>query len=643
MKHLLLSLIALSSVAATAQDLFVRPTPGLSSTDSYVFVNDVVLYVENDIELEKNSSGVTEGSIYLRNDGQLIQGSETARNSGNGVLSIYQNATDSDQWTYNYWCYPVGNENGPRGYNTWSGLSRVYEIQSTNSITHSLVAGTTANRNGIKNPLEISTRWIYTHPRGFEAENDYVRINGSNSVPPGMGFTMKGVGVSPDGGNDPSNNTGPGYNYDFRGRPNTGTIEVPVEYNSTLGKGEFTLSGNPYPSALDLNRLWYDSENSGKLMKIAFWDEDKTRNNHYYSNNAGGYGTYVPLSSDPNGVILGVSTPATFSIWNAAGDEVSTGEGTGLNIDRRFAPIGQGFMLVPTVSGGGGVIKIKNAHRRYIKEGESGSTFRRPKIENNLSNNSLTKGYGDDNGGVIAELDPRLPQLRINTYFNKSHIRQMVLLFSDETTDGYDNGYDATSPMDASSESYFPVGPDNDRKPYVISTVPFEAKKLIPIAFKLNKPFKISLETVEEVKMHNKKAYIFDSVENTYQEFTNGKSATYNLPAGTYNNRFFVTFKGNKELLAYAKETQGRAQENVDFFQNNNLGILEVTNPEGHDIEQALVFDMTGKLVYEQKNIGTEKRFSFPTSNLSDGVYIVKLKTTDNIDISYKTSVYNKQ
>ena len=196
--------------------------------------------------------------------------------------------------------------------------------------------------------------------------------------------------------------------------------------------------------------------------------------------------------------------------------------------------------------------------------------------------------------------------------------------------------------MDATSEAYFPVGQDDNRKPYVINTVPFDASKQIPISFKLDQPYKFWLEAVEEVKMNGKNAYIFDSEENTYQEFTNGKSATYNLPAGTYDNRFYVVFKATKKHLAEATETQNRIEEDVDFFQNNRLGVLEVSNPEGYDIEQALVFDTSGKLVYQKSNIGIEKNFSFPTGNLSDGVYLVKLKTADNIYISYKTPVYNK-
>ena len=54
MKYLLLSLLILSSIFATAQsDLFVKPN---GSSDSYVYVNDVELYVENDVNLQKNAT-----------------------------------------------------------------------------------------------------------------------------------------------------------------------------------------------------------------------------------------------------------------------------------------------------------------------------------------------------------------------------------------------------------------------------------------------------------------------------------------------------------------------------------------------------------------------------------------------------------
>lgn len=648
MKHLLLSLLVLSSITVTAQaDLFVRPNPS-NSSDSYVYVNDVVLYVEDNVNLERNNQPETEGSIYLRNNAQLIQGDDAEYNTGDGLLSVYQRAEDSDQWTYNYWCYPVGNANATTNTNTWSGVPRIYDIQigDPDEVTYSTLANTTSGRNGSSGPLTISTRWIYTHPRGREAASDYVRVGGSNGVRPGFGFTMKGVDASPVGGG--GSDYGPGFEYDFRGRPNTGEIIVPVFYDPILGDGEYTLSGNPYPSALDLNRLFWDSDNmdggNPKLDRILFWDEDKTANSHYYSDNAGGYGSWVPGPSDPNGTNPGFYTRPTFSIWRQDGTVVTnTGPGGPIGLERRFAPIGQGFFFVPATSDGN--IHIKNSFRRFIPYGTNGSIFRRPDKANTddvTSTSNKAVSDGSSSGAVIVSEDTRIPQIRINTFFDKSHIREMLLAFSDEATDGYDRGFDAKSPMDASSESYFLLGQDDNRQPYVINSVPFNANKQIPLGLKLDRFFKVSIKVVEAVKMQGRKAYIFDSEQKTFQEFTNGRSATFNLPAGTYDNRFFVVFQDEKESLNTIKEIQGRTAETVEFYQNNRLGVLEVSNPEGHDIKQALVFDMTGKLVFEKANIGTEKRFSFPTSNLSDGVYLVKLQTVDNVDISYKTSVYNK-
>lgn len=82
---------------------------------------------------------------------------------------------------------------------------------------------------------------------------------------------------------------------------------------------------------------------------------------------------------------------------------------------------------------------------------------------------------------------------------------------------------------------------------------------------------------------------------------------------------------------------------NVDFFQNNPVAQLEVRNPEGYEIKSAAIFDMSGKLVLSEQNLGNSERFTFSTATFSDGVYIVKLTTTDNVEIDYRMTVHNKR
>ena len=530
---------------------------------------------------------------------------------------------ETSAFHYNFWNMPVGVTSGSGNSN--AGVSRFFDCEGCgDTTTATKTTDLTTARNGISDtdPITLSTRWIYVKDPSPNNDNEanWRRVNSSNVISPFNGFIMKGV--SPGG--SPAQTIS--QTLEFRGRPNTGTIDI------TMSNGDFrVVSGNPYPSAIDLDAFFGDNP---IITSIRFWDEPKNSEyNHSYSGKSGGWGSWVP-----GGGPQGTYNPPTFNNYSASGIGGSAGTGSGAVYPRRYAPIGQGFEIV--TNGNSGTLTFSNSHRVYQKQNGTTSTFRKPEKDTS----TLTGINPDSNSsstGVIV--DSRSPHIRLNVVMHERYARQLVLGLDDRTTDGFDRGWDAPSPMDAKSgEAYFLIGDDSNRKPHVIQFLPFSKEKLIPIGFKLTKQTKLSLHTVEEIKMQGRRAFIFDKEQRTFQEFTNGKSATFNLSAGTYDNRFFVVFKGREDLAKEATEVEGRAEENVEFFQNNRLGVLEVSNPEGYDIKQALVFDMSGKLVYNQSNIGTDRTFSFPTSNLSDGVYLVKLKTVDNIEINYKTSVYNK-
>jgi len=619
MKNLLFSTVLLFVSSISLAQLYVKPTSG--GVDSYIYVKDQILFVEQDLDLTLNPTASLQASVYLRNGSQLIQGASNTPNKGSGMISVYQNAPDSDQWTYNYWCSPIGNQNaGGNGVagNKNGSIRRIFDIQDETLSNQTLITGA---YDGIRVPLTISSRWIYIKPRGLEAEGDYIRVRDSHNIPPGMGFTMKGVGTTPV--------PVTGFEYDFRGRPNNGDIDIAVF------DGEYTLTGNPYPSALDLNRVFYDPDNN-EILQFKYWDEDKDANSHIYAQNAGGYGTWVPGLSNPDGNSTdgdfesGTYTPAVFSVWNSGGTTNGSGA-NGANYERRFAPIGQGILIEANGSGDG-IVTLKNAHRRYKLEGDN-SDFRFH--EGGQTTNS-DRAFSD----ASSEIDTRTPQLRINTEFGTSHIRQTVLLFSENSTDGFDRGQDGKSPMDATSEMYFPLG--DMEVPYVINTLPFRREKQIPITIKLNEQAQVVIKTIEEVKFGSKIAYIWDSVAHTFQPFTGGEEATFTLPTGTYNNRFFIVFKTFSDRMMETQSQKDEIAKSVSFFQNNPVQQLEVTNPEGYDIKTANLFDMSGKLVYSEANPGNSNRLTFPTGNLSDGIYLVMLTTTEGVTIDYKITIHNR-
>ncbi|MCH7785120.1 MAG: T9SS type A sorting domain-containing protein [Bacteroidetes bacterium] len=604
--------LLMSSIAYS--QLYVTPNTS-TSTDSYIYVTDGVLFVEGEINLVANTfDATTEASIYLREQAQLIQGTPASANSGTGFISVIQNTPDDDAWDYTFWGSPVGN------YITGSGNENFGILRIHDSITEtdSNVTLTLGGVNGIESPLTISRRWMYRYPAGGPWTALGAETN--NNVIPGYGFIMKGVGT-----------TNHNQKYDFRGRPNNGDMTVSLTANKS------TLSGNPYPSALDLNRVFYETGNED-IESFRFWDEDRSVDSHLYTRNKGGYGVWTPGGSDYNGFTPGLYTFAPFLNYDQGGNPSGGQTGDGGLIQRRFAPIGQGFMVYPGASAPNGSFTIKNEHRRYIVEGvANNSQFRTPTGGNSNSSGSAS-------GGITPTIpNNQLPLIRIHTIFGDSHYRDMILAFSNEATDGYDRGFDARHPMDATAEAYFPIGPDNDRKPYVIQTVPFEIGKRIPITFELDQQFKFSVKAVEEINISNA-AYLFDRLENTYQKITGGKEAQLLLPAGEYDDRFFIVFRGPSDVITpnlVGNELENNVRSSFGFFQNNPVKQLEISNPEGYDIITAHIFDMTGKLVVNKSNIGTSRNFTFSTANLSDGVYLVKLITLENIDVNYKIVIHN--
>ena len=636
MKNLLLFSTLLLSTTGVFAQLTVKPTSG--GADSYIYVNDEVVFVTQEINLTRNLSGPanTEASIYLRNNGQLIQGGTTSTNSGDGQLSVQQNTPETNAWAYYYWCSPVTHPAVAAGNRNF-GVQHLYEPLPAFGVTAAQPALTTTGRDGTIIPrMTISTRWLYTHMNpGTEAEGNYQRMNSNNAAPAGYGFTMKGVGlVTP--GHDQT--------YEFRGRPNTGTIMIPVADQL------MTLSGNPYPSALDLNQLFYDSGNE-ELGALWFYDEDRNVNSHYYSQKPYGYGVWTPETLDNDGNLSdnwpqGQYVAAPFYYYNAGGGHGGTQQGTGNTLNRkRYAPIGQGFMFVGNSNAGDGWINIRNNQRLFYKEGNPGSVFQRPIEENAVSEHSLNDGSTFSTSDGTVQPDYRTPIMRIWSIFDEAVTRDMVLAFYDQATDGYDRGLDGLSAQDLKTDAYFPIGEDSDRKPYVINGIKFDRNKQVPIAFKIKNQSKLDIKVVEEVKRPYTNAYIYDRVENTYQQINRGMSATFNLPTGTYDNRFFIVFR-NPNVKGDISQTvlNGRQMvlDNVSFFQNNPQKQLEINNPEGYVIKSALVYDMNGKLVIQEKNLGDQTKYSFYTGNLSDGVYLVKLMTADDVAIDYKAIVHNK-
>lgn len=591
--------------------------------NSYVFNRGSLVYIKGDLELNAATS-----TFYLRNEGQLVQGTTgTSTNRGSGSLSVFQEGT-SNQYRYNYWCSPVGEPSATSG-NSMFGVSLLHQPTSVTASTPAIMVSTSYNAQS--NPLQISTAWIYRFLAGTTYSN-WQSSGASTNIEAGQGFTMKGTNGSDytDVGEAVVNNpysdgvfpsppaVASAQRYDFRGKPNDGNITVNLAASSS------TLTGNPYPSALDVNEFLLDPANTNCTATAYYWDQEASPSSHNIVSYIGGYGAYVPMAIGVNGVY----TPATYQTFNLDGTVNNPNVGSGVGYSRRFAPIGQGFLVTGDASLTlPNTVTLKNTHRAYYKESLPDSQFAKSGSQVSAENKNLNETPQDEfSFGLI----------RLKITINNLYSRELALALTNQATDGVDRGMDGKSPDVAgtATDSYFFL----DNTQYVIQSIPFDVTKRIKLGVKVtadNTNFSFSLKQVQDFDT-TQPIYIYDALDNSYHSINQNP---YNvvLQTGENNNRFEVTFQNNSLNV----------DETIinDFLivQNNNNQTLTVNNPNGLDIKSADLFDISGKLIFKKVDLGVKSSYEFSTSGLSDGVYIAKIISVDGKSKAQKVIIERRK
>ena len=606
-------LIYFISISSFAQ-LYVSPS-------SFVYAKNAFIFVQQDVNLDTNSN------LYLRNEAQLLQGSAaTSANVGAGKLSIFQEGT-CNNFAYNYWCSPVGNASATVG-NEPFGITMLGQPTSTTATTTAIDLPV-SNRNGIANPLSIASRWIY---KFLSATNysQWIPVFNASTINSGQGFSMKGTSGT-DGtniGETAVNNPGNAQRYDFRGKPNDGNINI------SLGASpNNTLTGNPYPSAIDLKKFLSTAPGIATSTGIAyFWEDDKSLSTHQMVDSRGGYGTYSPVGGAVFGTgTLGIYTPAKFYATDINGTQVGPQTGTGGSYERYFCPVGQGFMLLGS---GDGVVQMNNSYRVFKKESAANySQFERNL--NSVKNNDFLPETPSVSGFDYTKISTLpTPQIRFKTITNQLAVSQMVLGFNVNATDNMDFAMDAVSAEEGSEDLFFDV----KNNQCVINVIKFDVNKKIPLGFRNTNEanFKISVQEmlnfyyVENVYVHDKITDIYHNITNDTFEVT--------MPAGVNKTRYEITFTDSVVLA-----NNNFSMVDFDVYQNNNSGMLTISNPKSIDLKEISVFDISGKLVFFKNKIGNEKSYQFSTSAFSDAIYVVKLTSTDGKSQGKKIAIFKQK
>lgn len=596
------------------------------SNNSYVFNRGSLVYSKGNLELNGANS-----NFYVRNEGQFLQGTTVgSTNTGTGKLSVFQEGTVNN-YAYNYWCSPVGNASTSIGNEDFGITMLNVPTTSTASTT---VSVTSTSYNGVSGTgtVTIASYWIWR----FLSSNGYfqwIQSAALSNIAAGQGFTMKGVsGTDTTNPNEAvANNIGSAQRYDFRGKPNDGTITIGV------ASGASTLTGNPYPSAIDLNLFLVGGPGPDLISGTAddipgnpncdgtalFWEHDKTVNSHNIAQYRGGYGTYNGTTS--------IYTPATFYTYDLAGNQGTVFSNPNTMYERRFSPIGQGFMVRGTANG---TLQMRNVYRVFIKEGVgNNSQFEKSSDSNQTVNYGNYSEIPNVAGVDYTQISKApTPHFIVNTSLNNQAVRQIAIGFLPNAIDAVDL-----------ADSKFPEPTENistdmylylNNEPYIHSVTNFDINKRFPLGFKNANSgvMTYTLKVNEFVNFDVQNVFLYDNLTGLYHDIKNNFYEVVLAP-GTHNDRFEITF--TDQLLS----TVDNNIKNLAVVQNNSNQLLSVSNPNDLDLKSVVLYDITGKLIFSKANLGTEKSYEFSTASLSEGVYVVKIESKDGQSLGQKIIV----
>lgn len=553
------------------------------------------ILVDNDNKLEVTHYLELDGFIDLIGESQLVQtlGSDLDATSY-GRIEIDQSGT-ADTYTYNYWSSPTSTLSAVDNNVTFK-VNRV--LRDGTDPNNPIYVNWLGGYNGAAGtPISLSEFWLFkydNHPIGDYSSWQYLGQWGDLEA--GQGFTMKGPG------------TGGVFdlqNYTFTGKPNNDQTGYQIELY--VNGGHNYLVGNPFASALDS----YDfiAENPHLDGTLYFW-EHWGGGSHILEEYQGGYAMY-----NLSGGLPAISHP-----------DVSSAGGDGTKTPGRYVPVSQGFFVAADTDG---FIEFNNSQRNFVREGST-SVFVFADDGSYIPSSPIgSSSFSQPDDSDLDAPDLRT-KLRIGFDSPKGLHRQLLLTFDENTTLGYDRGYDGKVLGAPIEDATWLI----EGEKALIQAIPllnFEEPLVLPLSVKIEEAgeFTFSMDLMENMfeKLY---PYLHDTELNIYTDIRE-KSYTGIIEAGVNNTRFeIVLSKGPINQDQGSTEKTNVALVNAMHQKSTQLVTVFSKNQE-ETINQVVVYNVLGQYIGTYKYAGTTAEVTFSSATMAGGTYILQTTTMTGV------------
>jgi len=445
---------------------------------------------------------------------------------------------------------------------------------------------------------------LYTFRNGLTYW-DWESILPTTAITPGIGYTQKGTGTA-----------APEQQYVFEGKPNNGTILVTVEdvggSGSVAGtsKTEFLL-GNPYPSALDVHKFIDDNQGviDGALQLWQQW----SGTSHNLDEYDGGYAQINKVGAVRASQFIGL-----------LGETVEDSRGVrGKKVPTQYLPVGQGF-IVEIVSNGN--VEFNNSQRIFIKESNANGSYHNGSV---FLKSQDKKGKSEASRPSASNAMQKI-RLEFNSVRGPETSRELLLAFSEATTDGYDYGYDAET-HDLTNNDLSLILEDKNMNIQAYGEITSE--KVVPLSFRSSgdNTFEIRASEFENIAK-DQDVFLIDNFTGVYFNLKEDTPYRFSAGQGIFNERFQIVFQGEQKRLSAESET---LTENHVYYKSsvNTLFIKKLNS----DVSKLSLVNMRGQIIMEMTDVSrTQLEDGLELPNMSTGTYIVVFRTDANKIVSKK-------
>lgn len=483
----------------------------------------------------KVQNGISsQGNLVVESDGSLIQVNSNAVNVGNITVKRKAKLKRND---YNYWGSPVSNQN--------------------------LKAFS---------PETLDKRF-YTYD---EATDGFVTITPTtNNFIAGKGYAIRASATAPLSITDPLASK----DYTFVGVPNNGNISYNLD---KIGNG-YNLVANPYPSNINLDKLYQDNVND-ITGTFYFWTNINPNPAMQYANypTAGYYNNYATYNAS------GGVPPAHPLVTD-------TNEINKITPEAVIKP-GQGFIVKATgnLTTGDGKLNFNNSQRTEA----TNTKFLNARMAN-ADNVSIDR----------YRLQLTTPLQLVNT---------VLVAYKEGSSLAYESSYDAKLLVESPDSFYTQL---NQEKMIIQGRgYPMDISDVVQLGTTFYQPGEhtISLLTKEGIFAEGQPIYLKDKVTG---QVINLQTQNYTFTVVDTNessDRFEVAYVNSTLATDVIKNKEGITiyKDGTDFVISANEKLKEFK-----------IYDASGKLM-GQKSLA-QKEYRFSAQDLKSGLYIIDVFTAN--------------